>query len=181
MKTLNDLLRSTEKGAIVWSQPKLMRRQYELANADDVIGHLRFEDSFGSRASADLGSERWTFQRDGCLNPRVKVWRLDSDQDFAVFRAGWSGSGALEFADGHQVQWRSLNFWRSQWCFLQNDQPLISFKPHYGIAKLAARLEVEPTNTDSCDLALLAALGWYLMLLVSQDATIVALTGAIAG
>jgi hypothetical protein len=176
MEAPNDLLRHSTKGPIIWSQPKAMRREYELTNGDEAVGHLRFEKSCGSLAVAEVGSQSWTFKREGFLHPRVTVRASDSDQNLAVFHPSWTGTGVLEFSDGHRVQWRCLNFWRSGWCFAQNDQPLMSFRQHAGIAKLSARLEVEPLS--SADLSLLAALGWYLMLLTAQDAAMTAVTAS---
>jgi hypothetical protein len=178
MEAPNDLLRHSTKGPILWSQPKAMRREYELTNGDDAVGHLRFQKSCGSLAIAEVGSRKWTFKREGFLNPSVTVRPSDSDQNLAVFRPSWTGSGMLEFSDGHRVQWRCRNFWGSEWCFLQNDQPVISFKQHTGIAKVSARLAVEPATATADDLSLLAALGWYLMLLTAQDAAITAVTAS---
>jgi hypothetical protein len=55
---------------------------------------------------------------------------------------------------------------------------LLLFKQHEGFLKISARLEFDPANAASPDLPLLAALGWYLMLLAAQDSAAVAVTTA---
>jgi len=165
---------------LVWTQPKAMRRAYELKNGDEPIGHLRFEKSCGSLATAELGSQSWTFKREGFLNPRVTVRTANSEANLAVFHPNWAGGGLVEFADGRHVRWRSGNFWGSEWSFLgEGDRPLLRFKQHGGLIKISAQLEIAPGSAGAEELSVLAALGWYLMLLTAQDASAVAANVAI--
>ena len=57
-----------------------------------------------------------------------------------------------------------------------SDEPLIHFSPDNGFLKPGAVLEIDPAGRASPHLSMLAALGWYLMLLMAQDAA----TGAAA-
>jgi hypothetical protein len=164
-------------GPLVWAQPKALRREYQLKNDDELVGQLRFEKSYGSLATAEVASQNWTFKREGFLHPRVTVRTLNSDANLAVFHPSWSGGGVVEFPDGRQIRWRHASFWRSEWAFVQGeDRQLLLFKQHEGFLKISARLEFDPANAASPDLPLLAALGWYLMLLAAQDSAAVAVT-----
>jgi hypothetical protein len=60
-------------GPLVWSQPKAMRREYQLSNGNELVGWLRFEKFSGSLATAEVASQNWTFKREGFLHPRVTV------------------------------------------------------------------------------------------------------------
>lgn len=157
-----------------------MRRAYELKNGNDLLGHLRFTKSCGSLASAQVASRTWTFKREGFLNPRVTVRLLDADMNQAVFHPNWGG-GVVEFPDGRQIQWRSKGFWRSEWCFLQNNiEPLLCFKQSDGFLKASARLEINSANSAQPELPMLAALAFYLMVLSAEDdATAVAVTATL--
>lgn len=53
----------TSSNPLVWTQPKAMSRTYELRSADSLVGHLRFERSCGSLATAEVTSQKWTFKR----------------------------------------------------------------------------------------------------------------------
>jgi hypothetical protein len=165
-------------GPLVWSQPKAMRREYQLSNGDELVGRLRFEKFSGSLATAEVASQNWTFKREGFLHPRVTVRAPNSDvNNLAVFHPSWSGGGVVEFPDGRQIRWRHASFWRSEWAFVQGaDRQLLLFKQHEGFLKISARLECDPANAAAPDLPLLAALGWYLMLLTAQDAAAVSVT-----
>jgi hypothetical protein len=166
-------------GGLVWTQPKVMRRAYELKKGEELVGEMRFEKSCGSLASAQIGEERWTFKREGFLHPRVTVRGAKSGANVAVFHPSWSGTGVLEYVDGRRVRWRNTNFWRSDWSFLGEDEKaMVHFRNHGGFMKISANVEIEPENTGMVDLPMLAALGWYLMLLTAEDASAVAVSVA---
>ena len=157
---------------LVWAQPKAMSRAYELRSADSPVGYLRFEKPYGSLASAEVASQKWTFKRAGFLAPRVTVRSASPEAEIAVFCPHWSGGGTLHFADGHQAQWRSTNFWGSQWAFLASDNHIVlQFGHHEGFLKASAQLEFEHPSAVLPEFPLLVALGWYLMILAADDAT----------
>jgi hypothetical protein len=161
---------STE-GPLLWTQPKAMRREYQLADGDKLIGWLRFEETFGSRASAEVASQKWTFRKEGFFHPRFTVRIPNSDANLAVFRLNWSGSGALEYSDGRQIRWRRTSFWRPDWIFVQSEnRPLLRFKQRIGLMKISARVEFDPADAAMPDLPMLVGLGWYLLLLATQGA-----------
>jgi hypothetical protein len=165
---------------LAWTQPKALRREYQLKNGDELVGRLRFEKSYGSLALAEVASQNWTFKRQGFLHPRVTVRTPNSEIDFAVFRPNWSGSGVVEFSDGRQIHWRCNSFWRSEWAFVQGeDRQLLRFKQHEGFLKISARLEFDSAGAAP-DLPMLAALGWYLMLLTAEDAAVAVSAAAIS-
>jgi hypothetical protein len=86
----------------------------------------------------------------------------------------------VEFSDGRRLRWRNRDFWGSEWSFLREDeQPLMRFKQYGGHMKVSAQLEIVTAPTDVSDFPLLAALGWYLMLVTAQDASAIAANVAI--
>jgi len=158
-----------------------MSRAYELRSGDALIGHLQFEKSCGSLASAEVNSQKWTFKRVGFLAPRVTVRSPNVEADLAVFRPHWGGGGTLDFADGHQAQWRCVNFWRSQWAFVVNeDRIVVRFSHREGFFKASAQLECDPASAALPELPLLAVLGWYLIILAAEDAAVV-VTSTVVG
>jgi len=165
---------------LIWTQSKSMSRQYQLKSGDTLIGNLGFEKASGSRASAEVTSQRWTFKREGFFHPRVTVRVPDSDVNVAVFHPQWSSGGNLDFPDGHQLRWRCTNFWGSHWAFVHADnRPSILFRHHEGILKASAELEIDPADTSLPDLPLLVVLGWYLIILSAEDAAAVIVSSAV--
>lgn len=172
----------TSSSPVVWTQPKAMSRAYELRNADSLIGHLCFEKSCGSLASAQVAGQKWTFKRVGFLAPRVTVRSANLEADIAVFRPHWGSGGILHFADGHQAWWRCTNFWGSRWAFLGSDNHIVvQFTHHEGFFKASAQLEFERSSVALPEFALLAALGWYLMILAADDAAAAAAASTVVG
>jgi hypothetical protein len=58
---------------------------------------------------------------------------------------------------------------------------LVRFKQHGGFMKVSARIEFGSADTDLRELPMLAALGWYLMLITAEDAATIAVTVATNG
>jgi len=164
-------VRKLAPSTLSWRQPHMMDRSYELVAGEEVVGTLEFPSMIGSLARAVTGDGEWTFKRGGFMKPRVTVRQSGSDQDIATLHMSWRGGGELELADGTAIKWLHTSFWRSRWMFAtESDEALIHFSPDNGFLKPGALLEIDAEGRASPHLTMLAALGWYLMLLMAQDA-----------
>jgi hypothetical protein len=164
-----------------WTQPSALSREYELHAGDEVLATLRWQKTFCSLALAESADGAWTFKRSGFLSPKVTVRVPGSDTEVGVLKPGWRGEGTLRLADGRGYQWVNTSFWRSEWAFAnESGESLIHFKPEVAFIKQAAEVKVEPRAVAVSDLPLLTVLGWYLILLLSEDAAGAA-AGAVAG
>src|SRR5512139_1417780 len=104
---------------LFWAQPKTFERWFELRTpAASLAGLLVWEKAFGTLASAYTASERWSFKRVGFWNPRITVRRPGEEVDLGVFYPRFFGNGTLEMSGGNQFRWEALNFWATQWGFL---------------------------------------------------------------
>jgi hypothetical protein len=166
-----------------WTQPKALAREYELRAGNEVVATLRWQKTLGSLALAESADGAWTFKRSGFLSPRITVRRPDSEADVGVFKPGWRGEGMLRLLEGRGYQWLNTSFWHSEWAFADEaGKPLVHFKTEFepaavfAIFKHAAEVTFEPSAFSVLDLSLLTLLGWYLMVLMSEDAA-----GATAG
>lgn len=169
-------------GELLWTPTKGVQRSYDLRAGEETLGTLRWER--GTLAAADLGDDHWTFKREGFWHPRVTVRAAGSTTDLAIFRPGWSGAGTLELSPARSVQWRAANMWHSQWAWHEADgRPLLHFKSRQGWTRHEASVTIEPAAVGSPELPLLAALGWYLLVLLAQDTATAAIsvTAATAG
>jgi hypothetical protein len=154
-----------------WVQPSAFKREYELRAGDEVLATLRWQKTFGSLALAASADGTWSFKRSGFLNPKVTVRVPGSEADVAVLKPGWRGEGTLELSAGRRYPWRNASFWRSEWAFTDEaGEALVQFKPEFAFFKHAAEVTVDPRAAPLPDLSLLALLGWYLMVLMSEDA-----------
>jgi hypothetical protein len=175
-------IREVTQQALRWSQPSTFKREYELRAGDEVLATLRWQKPFGSLALAESTDGTWTFKRSGFFSPNVTVRVPGSETEVAVFKPGWRGTeGTFRFSDGRCYQWLNTSFWSSEWIFAkEGGEPLIHFKPEFAFFKQAAEVKVEPGAVPVPDLSLLTVLGWYLLILLSEDSGAAA-AGVMAG
>jgi hypothetical protein len=157
-----------------WRQPHAFKRFHEMHCEGEVICTLRFAGGCGSLATAESPYGSWTFKRGGFLTPRVTIRRAGEDADTAVFFPKWTGGGEFRFADGAGYTLKCLSFWGGDWAFENlRGETLLSLHGPHGFLKSQGEIEVK-AKADAAELTLLAALAWYLRLLMSEDAAVTA-------
>ncbi len=85
---------------------------------------------------------------------------------------GWTGSGPVQFSDGRGYRWTKTSFWRPEWTFAARDgRILIQFFPRASL-RMRATVAVDPSARGIRELPVLLLLGWYLLVLMSQDTAV---------
>ena len=158
-----------------WRQPEVFRRFHELNCNEEVVCTLQFAGGCGSLATAESAHGSWTFKRGGFLTPRITVRKAGDAADTAVFFPKWTGGGELRFADGSTYTLKCLSFWGGDWAF-ENSQgeSLISLHGPQGFLKSHGEIVVNAAG-DAARPVLLAALGWYIRLLMIEDSATAAI------
>jgi hypothetical protein len=157
-----------------WTQPKRLKRYFELLCGDDRIGTLRWEKSFGSLATAEASEGQWTFKRGGFWGWRVTVRESGSAETIAMFELSLAldstcGTGSLQYRGGQRIRWAPSGsfwhwYWHPRWMWVSvNGLEIAGFSYHRGIMKTEGRLEVSTHRAGLPELPLLALLGWYLL------------------
>jgi len=153
-----------------WRQPEALRRCYQLADEGREIASLRFESSFGSRATGECGGNSWTFKRTGFFATRVTVRVAGADNDLAVFTPTWTGGGSVEFNWGPSYRLRKKNFWGTEWAFEREDESAaVTLSGLHGVLKQGARATVPPSAAGLPETPVLLLLIWYVRLLLAED------------
>jgi hypothetical protein len=164
---------TTDRGMeLRWRQPAAAKRRYTLQRegSDTPLATLEWRSVWGTFATATVGDISWTFKRAGFLRPRVTVRIAGSDDDLATLEANWHGGGTLTIAGGATFGWKVANFWHSRWDWLDaNGTELLHFANKQGFIRQEAVVAVSPRAVQLPELDLLAALGWYLLILAAQD------------
>lgn len=168
-----------------WRQPKAMERRFELTREDAPFGTMEFRSMWGSLAWSQDTVQAWSFKRVGFLSPHVTVRMPDSDSDYALFEPRILGGGTLHTPDGRPVLWEPINFWRTKWRFTdKNGTPIMSFAQGSEefklteIFKIQAEVLVESSRITNLEFSMLVNLGFYLVALYTQDASIAATTAS---
>lgn len=145
---------------------------------EEIVATLRWRKNVGTNAVGRSPDGTWSFKAAGFLNPRVTLRLPNSDYDFAVFRARNTGEGVLEAMADQRFQWRCVNFWQNAWAFLDAEgDRILTIKPEPSALKLGATVTVELKAAAHQETGYLAILGWYLLVLMAEDAA----TGQPAG
>jgi hypothetical protein len=154
---------------LLWTQPHLMRYEYQLRRGGESIGTLTFRSAMGSLATAENPAGRWTFKRQGFLQTRVSIRAADSEDELATFRNNtWSGGGTLEFPDGRHFR-ASTNFWHTRYEIMDaTEQPLLRYRTE-GFLRMSGQMEVLGSAAKTPELPWLMMLGWYLAVMMHRD------------
>ena len=159
-------------GSLKWAQ--VSGKAHELRSQDDVIATLEFRNVFGTLGTAKNADGCFTFKRIGFWQSRASVRACESDAEIAVFvNNTWASGGTLEFPDGRNYK-ASTNFWMTRLEFTSEaDESLVRF--HYGgVFRKNADVEVSETARRDPHADLLVTFGWYLLIMLSRDAAVVA-------
>jgi hypothetical protein len=167
VKSIRDVLGQT----LHWQKPEALGRYWELMAGQEVIATLKFERMGGTLATATCADGQWTFKRSGFLHVRVHVRKAGSDQDVAIFFPRWNGSGTLEGPGGARTLWYSKGFFHAQWGWqTETGADVMTLTSSSSFLKHMADVVVAPEASGRSDLALLALVGFYLSVLMTEDA-----------
>jgi hypothetical protein len=156
-----------------WVQPSLLASVYELRAGDEAFATLRWERALGLLAVAQSAEGTWTFRRRRLPSLRVSAFQGDSAHEIATFQRKPSASegGALDTASDRRFRWRPTSYWRAEWIWTDAaGAPLIRFKYQFSMLTTRGRIKIEPRAAQLPELSLLVLLGWYLMIVMSEDA-----------
>ena len=152
-----------------WTQPRALKKEFELRSGSQVLGRLVFKNSFGSFATGTSVDGCWTFKRVGFWQTRVTIRRCDSEADIATFMNNtWKGGGSLELPDGRRFRATS-NLWQTKLEFQDtSENPMIELKTA-GLVHLSATVEIQPAAHQMPELPWIVMLGWYLAIMMMSD------------
>lgn len=152
---------------LVWVQPSLLARKWELRDTDDVVATLEWRSAYQAYAIAATGDEHWSFRLEGFFRSWVTVRHGDAGAPVATFRALPSFNGKLETDDDRLLSWDS-NFWLTKWIWSASDGLEIMRMSRSLTLRTEGTAEWDPRMTGIAELPMLTLLGWYLIVLVSD-------------
>ena len=172
---------------LFWEQPEGLRRNFVLCAGENIYAKLDFPSALSTLAEVTVGEDRWAFERKGFLATRVTICRLNSDDVIADYRPKWTGTqGSIRFFTGGIYRWSVANFWATRYILSSEDgHELITYhsdsrkKRFSDIFKQQARVIIGPEVWQLKALPMLLSFGWYLVILYSEDSTVVATTASI--
>jgi len=154
-----------------WLRSGFVPPDFELVGNEGVFATLAFLDDERTLARVRTADGSWTLKHLGILTPVVTLREEGGTTNLATFHPHALRHGSLQFHDGTAFDWAWLHEGEGGGAFLdQRGKPMIQLQAHSGrdlrSTRDLERCEVTlspglPTYSMS---ALLAALGWYLIL-----------------
>ncbi|MGA7614285.1 MAG: hypothetical protein WBX15_03810 [Thermoanaerobaculia bacterium] len=161
---------------LCWIHPDPAQRYFELVADSEPVAKLQLQQGIVALAHAEAAEGRWTFKQVGFLHPHVTVRQQGADVNVAKFEPNASGGGALHFPDGRSFRWVS-NFWLSEWSWTDvADNRVMSFRRDFAIDKREGELTLRLDAKEIPHLSILALLGWYLIIMLADEAAMTNLT-----
>lgn len=138
---------------------------------------------FGSLAEASTADGRFTLKRGGFLRPFVTIRDPVMDDDIAVLRIGLLRHATLEFSNGRRITLVSKRFFGFEWELVdENGQRLCRIQMRSAMMKRSGDVTIFEAVKKDRDLTIMLAIGWYAMVLMSEEgADVAAAAGAGAG
>jgi len=152
---------------LIWVQPSLLSRYWELRDADDLVATLEWKSAYQASAIGITESGRWSFKLEGFFRSWVTVRRLDREEPPSVFRALPSFNGKLELPDDRRLSWDS-NFWLTKWIWSATDGLELMRMSRNLSLRTEGSVEWDARMARIPELPVLTLLGWYLIILVSD-------------
>ena len=154
-----------------WQPRGLLSRTHDLVDPQAGDGEpyatLVWRPGFllGGPAEARSGDGCWTFRRRGFLRGSVTVAAEGGGAPVGELREHWRRA-VLRLEDGSEFVWRRESLWSRTWRFEDaNGTPVVRMRRILRSLAGAAAVEVESSAAPTGQRALLACLGWYLVLL----------------
>ena len=153
---------------LVWSQPAMRKREYELRAGDELVATMRWDKTDEHDAVCETDEGKWTLHRKGFLKPTLSVRGPKGAS--ATFEVAWTGGGRLQVG-ADEYRWAPSTFWRSEWTFSKGGEaPAVTYRPDSSPLKAGAQVEIAG---DGANVPLLVVMGWYLLVLLLEDTAIV--------
>jgi len=155
---------------LIWLQKKASENSYELQSGGEPVASLSWEKSLSSPATCAIEGKSWSLVREGFFRPHISIRAKGSDEVLGVMEFGWTGAGMLKLTGGATYKWEQRSFWSGMWAFCSDKgKEIVSFKLDRGLLKTASVLQLASEQDENVELGLLCSLGWYVLVLYSED------------
>src|SRR5512143_781897 len=158
---------------VVWRPRTMLSRTYDLVvpgeGHDEPYATLVWRPGFLrlGPAEARTSEGEWLFRRRGFFREQVLVFAPGAGQPLATLQRHWR-RGVLRLDGGKELVWRREGFWSTTHRFEDgNGTALVRFRHRFAFLRASSRVEIE-SSVPARDGALLACLGWYLLLLARR-------------
>lgn len=152
-------------GDLLWVYPDPEHQGFLLHASGKPVGWFRLENEAGGDSTAEIGGQRWTFERTGPHRSHIAI-RVEGaaspDAEFVPHGMG----GIVTFANGARYCWGREHIWSTRWCFRcveRQSMVCVSQEPHP--LAIGTRVTICAQALERPEIPILVLLAWYLRLL----------------
>jgi hypothetical protein len=154
---------------LVWLSSKTAKRTYQLRDGDRIFATLVQPSLWRQTRVVESATDHWTLTLQGMTGSTLLVSNAMGAEVARLKRSSWKSAARLELTGGGHYTWRAGNWLGAKWVWLdENEQPALHLAPQ-GVFRARCAVVIEAVETPRSDLALLAALGWYLIQLQNAE------------
>jgi hypothetical protein len=138
---------------------------------ETVYATLEWPQAFRSMAVSSSREGRYSFKRGGFLHPFVTVRRQEFEMEIARLSLDWKGNGELAFTNAQRFTFTRDGMARFDYQVTDHrGAHLFSLKKEMSAIKHSGEVHISPAGMSHREIALLITLGWYLAVMVTEDA-----------
>ncbi|MFN2238550.1 MAG: hypothetical protein ABR524_04105 [Thermoanaerobaculia bacterium] len=155
-----------------WFHPQPDERYHELQLPDgEKLASIRWLSGHETLANGQWGADIWGFRRYGFLHPKITINPTEGTGPSGRFEPNMSGGGILQLKDGQEFRLFG-NFWRGEWRWADAaGHDVLEFKRDFAVMeKNEGHLTWLSDETLPVISHLLILLGWYVVILMAEDA-----------
>lgn len=159
-----------QKQVLIWSQPKALKRRFELRSGDAIIGTMHWEKGAGI---AEMPGGVWHFKRKGVFKQHIPVYEIDEvgKKEVGTFYYTRPAQGMLTLLDGRQFDWKRPKKLKSRWQVVDVESRVIfECQLRSGFKGTGAEITIHHPPDDPRLFDLLVVLGFYLTAMYAYDA-----------
>jgi len=172
-------LGSIDVPSLRWEQPKWTQRMHRLVSGETVYATLEWPQAFRSTGLSISREGRYSFKRGGFLHPFITVRRQEFEMEHAKMTMDWKGNGELVFINAQRFTFTRVAMSRFDYEVTDHrGAHMFSLNKKMAAFKHSGEVHISPAGLSHRDIALLVTLGWYLAVMVTEDAA--AASGAAA-
>jgi hypothetical protein len=165
---MRKIVESGEK--LTWIRESEDSRNFILKGGQETVGSIRWDKEAGSLAVGEAKGQRWTFKRVGFFHSHITVRNYGVAEEFARVEVRGGGAGMIHFSDGERYNFLA-NLWRAEWQWATpSGSTMIKFRRDFSIDERAGDVLIPQEHLSTIHLPLLIVLGWYLIVLIADDA-----------
>ena len=151
--------------ALAWKKGTAIPLGFKLHGHDGIYATLTFQNEERTLAQVETDEGVWTLKHLGVMAPALTLRAEGGTTNVAIFHPHALRHGKLEFADGVAYDWAWLHGDVPGGAFLDSEGlPLVRLHGHAGRDLQTCDVELGMVPTGRSRQALLAAIGWYLIL-----------------